>query len=90
MNVALALEHLEDAFYREGLAKFSPNDFTGIGLPPFARGRFEQIGDHERIHVVFLTDALTAAGAPTVQPCTYNLYVQLSHYVEGFPDMVSP
>jgi len=76
LNLALALEHLEDAFYREGLARFSQHDFDTQYLPRFVRGRMEQIAQHESTHVTFLTGALTAAGAPVVQPCTYKFPVE--------------
>jgi len=75
LNLALALEHLEDAFYREGLARFSQQDFDGQHLPGFVRGRVQQIGQHESAHVTFLTAALTAAGAPVSQACTYKFPV---------------
>lgn len=74
LNFALTLEHLENAFYNEGLNKYSQDDFVQAGLPVWARGRFEQIAKHEATHVAFLEAAL---GSHAVQPCEYNLYVSL-------------
>lgn len=72
LNYALTLEHLENAFYQEAMAKFDQQAFLDAGLPAFARGRFEQVADHEKTHVQFLS---TALGDKATQPCTYNLYV---------------
>jgi hypothetical protein len=68
-------EHLEAAFYKESLAKFSDADFIKAGYPQWTRGRFLQIRDHEATHVEFLTTALQTAGASAVQACEYNLFV---------------
>ena len=75
LNFALTLEHLENAFYTKALGMFDEAAFAAAGLPPWARGRFVQIGDHEKTHVAFLTQAL---GDKATQPCTYDLYVPLS------------
>jgi Ferritin-like domain len=75
LNFALTLEHLENAFYTKALGMFDEAAFAAAGLPPFARGRFVQIGDHEKTHVAFLTQAL---GDKATQPCTYDLYVPFS------------
>ncbi|KAJ7207132.1 ferritin-like domain-containing protein [Mycena pura] len=72
LNFALTLEHLESAFYSQTLAKFSPAQFAAAGYPSWVRGRFEQISDHENIHVTFLSTALAAAKATAVKPCEYN------------------
>jgi hypothetical protein len=68
----LTLEHIEDAFYKEGLAKFSHDDFVKAGLPHFTRGRLQQVADHERTHVVVLEKVL---GDKATKPCTYKLCV---------------
>ncbi|KAJ6456410.1 ferritin-like domain-containing protein [Mycena sanguinolenta] len=72
LNFALTLEHLESAFYQQGLDHFSPSDFAAAGFPDWVRGRFEQIREHEATHVKFLSTALGLAGAPAVAPCEYN------------------
>lgn len=70
LNFALTLEHIENAFYHQALAKFDQQAFLDAGLPEFARGRFEQVAAHEATHVQFLS---TALGDNATQPCTYNL-----------------
>ncbi len=60
LNLALTLEYLEDEFYAMGL------DAAGL-IPAADRPVFEQIGKHERAHVVFLQNALgdAAISKPT-------------------------
>lgn len=71
LRYALTLEHLERAFYRDALNKFSAADFGAIGKEDFVRQRFTEIASHERDHVAFLEAGLTAAGAKPVKECTY-------------------
>ncbi|KAF1350374.1 hypothetical protein EJ07DRAFT_169309 [Lizonia empirigonia] len=71
LNYALTLEHLEDTFYREGLANFTEADFTAAGFGSDVYGRIKTISSDESTHVSFLTGALTAAGAKPVAECTY-------------------
>lgn len=75
----MTLEHLEVAFYQEGLARFDEADFESAGLPSFARGSFVQISENEQTHASVLSEIL---GAGATQPCTYSLYVLLK-YVYG-------
>ncbi|KAJ7646657.1 ferritin-like domain-containing protein [Roridomyces roridus] len=75
LNYALTLEHLEAAFYKEGLSNFSAADFAAAGYPDWIYGRLGQIRDHEATHVQFLTTALQTAGAQAVNACTYNFPV---------------
>ena len=70
LQYALTLEHLEDTFYKQGLAQFDESAFEAAGMPSWARGRFVQIGEHETSHVEFLTSVL---GDDAVEACTYSL-----------------
>ncbi|KAF9034512.1 ferritin-like domain-containing protein, partial [Rhodocollybia butyracea] len=72
MNCALHIKHLEHAFYTEGLSCFSKQDFEGAGLGPWTRGRIQQIEEHEKNHVAFLTDTVIDAGGNPTKPCTYK------------------
>ncbi|KAG6916770.1 hypothetical protein DXG01_005466 [Tephrocybe rancida] len=87
LNFALTLEHLENAFYTEGLAKYNEDAFAAAGFSPFVRGRFTQIAAHEKTHVKFLSDAL---GDKATQPCVYSFpyndvksFVALGQALEG-------
>jgi len=72
LNYALTLEHLENKFYGEGLAKFSEQDFSDAGYGYWVYENLKEISYDESTHVNFLTSALTAAGAVPVAECTYN------------------
>ncbi|KAH7075221.1 ferritin-like domain-containing protein [Paraphoma chrysanthemicola] len=72
LNYALTLEHLEDTFYREALAKYSVADFKSAGFDEATYNRIKTVSSDEAQHVSFLTGALTAAGAKPVAACTYN------------------
>ncbi|KAG2356614.1 hypothetical protein BDR07DRAFT_1491709 [Suillus spraguei] len=69
LNFALTLEHLENAFYTQGLQKYTQQDFLNADLPAWARGRWNQIAQHESTHVSFLESVI---GDQAVQPCTYS------------------
>ncbi|KAG0694786.1 ferritin-like domain-containing protein [Suillus ampliporus] len=69
LNFALTLEHLENAFYTQGLQKYTQQDFLDADLPTWARGRWDQIAQHESTHVSFLESVI---GDQAVQPCTYS------------------
>ncbi|XPS97593.1 hypothetical protein M3J09_006819 [Ascochyta lentis] len=71
LNYALTLEHLENTFYREGLANFTEADFKAAGFDSEVYGRIKTISGDEATHVGFLSGALTAAGAKPVKECTY-------------------
>jgi len=71
LQYALTLEHLEDKFYREGLANFTAQDFTDAGYSSSVRSRIQQISGDESTHVSFLSTALSAAGVEPTKECTY-------------------
>jgi Ferritin-like domain len=58
LNFALTLEHLEDTFYRQGLANFTRQNFLDAGFAdPFYQNLVEVAKDEE-VHGQFLTSAL--------------------------------
>ncbi|WP_435070122.1 ferritin-like domain-containing protein [Haloplanus sp. C73] len=78
LNYALTLEHLEHAFYRDGLERFGENDFEEArALQGLAyrtrkdvRPNFVSIRDHERAHVDTLTAVVEdLGGEPTAEAC---------------------
>lgn len=71
LNYALTLEHLEDKFYREGLANFTQADFAAEGFDATVYDNLKEVSSDETTHVSFLTAALTKAGAKPVAECTY-------------------
>ena len=90
LNYALTLEHLEDKFYREGLANFTADQFASAGFPAPFYDNLKEISSDEMTHVAFLTAALKAAGYPAVQECTYafgvtdpKTFVMTSSILEG-------
>jgi len=76
LNFALTLEHIENAFYSQGLSKFTQEDFVHAGFPNWSYGRFKQIAAHESAHVKFLE---TTLGDKATKPCTYKLFVNLDN-----------
>jgi len=69
LNFALTLEHLENAYYTQGLQKYTQQDFLDASLPTWARGRWNEISQHESTHVSFLESVI---GDQAVQPCNYS------------------
>ncbi len=84
LNYALTLEHLEAAFYRDGVNRFGfeefvngsfNNNFTGdptqglsLGIYDF----FRAIRDHEQTHVNTLIQVIRSLGGTPVAACRYN------------------
>ncbi|TVY68785.1 Protein rds1 [Lachnellula suecica] len=90
LNYALTLEHLEDKFYREGLANYTQADFVAAGFADPFYANLKEVSYDETTHVSFLTSALKAAGASPVAECTYNFpstnaasFVALASVLEG-------
>ena len=90
LQFALTAEHLESAFYTEGLGKFDANAFTAAGISAGFRDNLAQIGKDEASHVTFLSTAISGAGGTPVQPCTYKFgltdvktFITISSILEG-------
>jgi plastocyanin len=67
LNYALTLEHLEAAFYRDGLDTFSEDDFEdGV------YAELEAIRDHEEAHVETLTSTINDLGGEPVEAGEYD------------------
>lgn len=73
LNYALTLEHLEYAFYRDGLKRFTRQALGVMG------GQWEQfygyielIRDHERTHVDALTSVIQSLGGTPVPELEYD------------------
>jgi len=68
LNYALTLEHLENAFYRDGV------DLFDLGTDGFGFSVNEQltaIGAHEAAHVAALTDTIVSLGGEPVAEASY-------------------
>ena len=80
LNYALTLEHLEYAFYRDGLKKFGEKElenarvFNGVGryLRRRVRENFVRIRNHEKTHVDTLVSVIESLGGKPVPEATYN------------------
>ncbi|KAL5338270.1 ferritin-like domain-containing protein [Aspergillus crustosus] len=90
LNYALTLEHLEGAFYEEGLKNYTHRDFVNAGQHDPFYANLKSVGADEKAHEDFLTQALTAAGAKPVERCTYSFpstdvksFLALASVLEG-------
>ncbi|GJJ72213.1 hypothetical protein EMPS_04570 [Entomortierella parvispora] len=72
LNYALTLEHLESNFYKEGLKKFSREDFEHAGYSAEVHDAFVHIGEHENTHVDVLTSVIKSLKQAPVPECKYN------------------
>jgi hypothetical protein len=71
-NYALTLEHLENAFYRDGLEQFDADAFEEAGFDAEVRENLELIGQHEQDHVEAIVAAIEAAGGEPVAEAAYD------------------
>ncbi|MDQ3693832.1 MAG: ferritin-like domain-containing protein [Chloroflexota bacterium] len=69
LNYALTLEHLEFAFYRDGIGLF---DFGTDGFGLDVNANMAAIRDHEGAHVDTLTSVITDLGGTPVAEAQYN------------------
>jgi hypothetical protein len=82
LNYALTLEHLEAAFYRDGLAAFDAAAYEAIGFQAGVRDRIALIADQEAEHVAFLTAGIQAAGGTPVTEGQYDFgYTDLASFL---------
>jgi hypothetical protein len=82
LNYALTLEHLEHAFYRDGLETFSAEDFAAAGFAPNVYEWFGLIRGHEEEHVKTITQVLTDLGGEPVTEASYDFgYRDLSGFI---------
>ncbi|MGB3306969.1 MAG: ferritin-like domain-containing protein [Thermomicrobiales bacterium] len=72
LNYALKLEHLEHAFYRDGLAMLGVDGFTTLGFQPGVFDFLSEIGAHEAAHVETLTGVISQLGGEPVAEATYD------------------
>ncbi|EJD51094.1 hypothetical protein AURDEDRAFT_181905 [Auricularia subglabra TFB-10046 SS5] len=66
LQYALTLEHLDEAFYKVALEKFSEREFRECGVE---RTLIEQIAEHEVVHVQVLQSLL---GSKATKPCEHS------------------
>ena len=82
LNYALTLEHLEHAFYRDGLQEFSADDFEAAGYAGNVYEWFGIIRDHEMEHVDVITQVITDLGGEPVAEATYDFgYADLTGFI---------
>ena len=82
LNYALTLEHLEHAFYRDGLEEFSAEDFRAAGYADNVYEFFGIIRDHELEHVNVITQVIGDLGGEAVEEAAYDFgYTDLAGFV---------
>jgi hypothetical protein len=82
LNYALTLEHLEHAFYRDGLQEFAAADFMAAGYSTNVYDYFGLIRDHELAHVETITQVITDLGGEPVAEAEYDFgYTDLAGFI---------
>jgi rubrerythrin len=80
LNYALALEHLEYAFYAVGINRYTAVDFSnridstifGTKVNASLFTYLQAIRDHEAAHVTAISNIIRQLGGTPVAACTYN------------------
>jgi len=80
LNYALTLEHLENAFYRDGLATFSDDELMnadvlssfGDEIRMNVPDHLTAVGEHEAAHVSAITDTVEKLGGSPVEEAEYD------------------
>ena len=87
LQYALTLEHLEDKFYREGLANYSQAAFVAAGFADPFYANLKEISFDETTHVSALTAALGSAAPPELTYAfgvtTPKDFITLASVLEG-------
>lgn len=82
LNYALTLEHIEYAFYRDGLTEFTAEDFAAAGYADNVYDYFGMIRDHELEHVNTLTTVIGDLGGEAAEEATYDFgYADLAGFI---------
>lgn len=86
----MTLEHLENAFYRDGLKEFSDDELMGAKvLSKYGEGvrmdvpsYLNTVGDHEATHVDALTKTVKKLGGTPVEEAKYDFgYGNVSEFL---------
>jgi rubrerythrin len=80
LNYALTLEHLENAFYRDGLEGFTDEELMnadvlsdyGSKVQQKVPGHLAMVGEHEAAHVTALSDTVEKLGGTPVEEANYD------------------
>lgn len=72
INYALTLEHIESAFYRDGLAELGVAAFTDLGFQSSVFDRLGEIAAHEAAHVETLGPVVESLDGTPVEEATYE------------------
>ncbi|MGI8643906.1 MAG: ferritin-like domain-containing protein [Thermomicrobiales bacterium] len=72
LNYALTLEHLEYAFYRDGLQEFGLREFEEADRPDNVYPLLQQIRTHEASHVDALMSTISDLGGEPVEEGEYD------------------
>ncbi|MFN0105215.1 MAG: ferritin-like domain-containing protein [Bryobacteraceae bacterium] len=90
LQFALGLEHLEAAFYVQGVPRYTAADFTnapfaavlGTAVTAKVMDNLKGIRDHEVAHVTALQTAIRGLGGVPVAACTYTFqYANLTEFL---------
>lgn len=82
LNYALTLEHLEYAFYRDGLETFGADAFSAAGYAANVFEYFGRIRDDEKEHVDTLIQVITNLGGEPVAESSYDFgYTDLAGFL---------
>ena len=71
INYALTLEHIETAFYRDGLEMLGESAFTDLGFQAGVFAKLGEIAAHEKAHVDTLGPVVEALGGVPAEEATY-------------------